>query len=253
MDETRLKQEIQRLLERERERNSYAKSADVAKLFKTLAAAVQKVHPTLSKEIDSKFRTKLDRIESTERKLTSLVSEARNLRDSEIQKFSKEIRRELANLRNDFKEVPTVDDVIGFFDSVAENLPKLSPIEIRDSLESIKDEEEKLDINAVKNLREELDELRKFKAKTVATGGGITGRDIIKSYDLSPFLDGSTKTFAIPGNWTVLSVSGTSFPFTYRRLVDYTFTPQEITFTSEITAETSLAAGQTIEILYVSA
>lgn len=252
MDETRLKQEIQRLLERERERNSYAKSADVAKLFKTLAAAVQKVHPALSKEVDAKFRAKLEKIESTERKLSNLVSEARNLRDAEVQKLSKDLRRELANLRNEFKEVPTVDDVIGFFERMAENLPKLSPVEIRDSLESIREEEEKLDIDAIKNLRQELDELRKFKSKVI-TGGGITGRDIIKSYDLSPFLDGSTKTFAVPGNWTVLSVSGTSFPFTYRRLVDYTFTPQEITFTDEITAATSLAAGQTIEILYVSA
>lgn len=97
---------------------------------------------------------------------------------------------------------------------------------------------------------EGLDEIEKA-ARRPFVGGGITGRDVIQSYDLSPLLDGNTKTFNLPGNWTILSVSGTSFPYTFRRFVDYTFTTQSITFTDQINAADSLAAGQTVEILYV--
>lgn len=103
----------------------------------------------------------------------------------------------------------------------------------------------------VAELEKEIEKLRKMKG-AVITGGGIVGRDIVKNYDLSPYLDGATKTFNIPAVWSIISVACSSFPNILRPTIDYTYTPQTITFTSEIDETTTLAAGQTVIITLVS-
>lgn len=103
----------------------------------------------------------------------------------------------------------------------------------------------------VAELEKEIEKLRKMKG-SVITGGGIVGRDIVKNYDLSPYLDGVTKTFNIPAVWSIISVACSSFPNILRPTIDYTYTPQTITFTSEIDETTTLAAGQTVIITLVS-
>lgn len=103
----------------------------------------------------------------------------------------------------------------------------------------------------ISDLEEEIKRLKKQKT-VVSGGGGIVGRDIVKNYDLSPYLDGSTKTFNIPAVWSIVSVACSSFPNILRPTIDYTYTPQTITFTSEIDASTTLAEGQTVIITLVS-
>lgn len=133
-------------------------------------------------------------------------------------------------------------------DGTPGHIKDLAPQEVRDLLELLP-EGEKLSIDAIENLREELSK----KSKVVVSGGGITGRDIVKPYDLSPYLDGVTKTFNIPGTWYVISVATSSVPHALRPTIDYTWTPQTITFTSEINADTTLAAGQTVILTLVVA
>lgn len=103
----------------------------------------------------------------------------------------------------------------------------------------------------ISDLEEEVKRLKKQKT-VVSGGGGIVGRDIVKNYDLSPYLDGATKTFNIPAVWSIISVACSSFPNILRPTIDYTYTPQTITFTSEIDETTTLAAGQTVIITLVS-
>lgn len=136
-----------------------------------------------------------------------------------------------------------------------------TPEEIRNKLESISKNEDKLSIDAIRDLREELKKIYKLlssnKGGTVYVGGsgGATGGKIVKSYDLSASLDGVTKTFALPAFWRVISVHLSSFPGILRPTTDYTTdgTNMTITFTSEISAASSLASGQSLLIVYSEA
>ena len=58
------------------------------------------------------------------------------------------------------------------------------------------------------------------------------------------------KEFSLPAFWRVISVEGSSFPFSYRPTTDYTVSGSKITFTSEIDETVSLATGQTLIVLY---
>lgn len=129
------------------------------------------------------------------------------------------------------------------------HIKDLAPQEVRDLLELLQDDE-RLSISAIKDLREELDALK--KQKSTVSGGGIVGRDIFKDYDLSPYLDGVTKTFSIPAVWNIISVHTSSFPNALRKNIDFTYTPQSITFTDEIDAATTLATGQTVVLTIVT-
>lgn len=140
---------------------------------------------------------------------------------------------------------------------IIERLKKLipdesTPEEIRDALETLEGAE-RLKIEAIHNLREELDRLEKIinTKNTGGVGGGIIGRDFFKQVDISSQLDGVTKTFNVPAMWTVLSVVTSSFPHALRPTIDYTFTSTTITFTDQIEAAGTLAAGQTVILTVV--
>jgi hypothetical protein len=115
--------------------------------------------------------------------------------------------------------------------------------QIRNKLESM-EENEKLSIDAIKDLRKELEELKKIRNREL-TPGGIIGRDLVKDIDISSSLDGMTTTFNIQSIWNVVSVNLSSYPYgSLRKNIDYTWTPTSITFTSNIDPATQLAPGQ---------
>jgi hypothetical protein len=128
-----------------------------------------------------------------------------------------------------------------------------TPEEVRDKLETLKGKE-RLHIKAIRGLRKELNALKKVESKVIYTGasGGPQGGGHVKAYDLSASLDGSTKTFTLPAFWRIISVHSSSFPNAFRATTDYTTDADamSITFTSEITAGTTLATGQTITVIY---
>lgn len=126
--------------------------------------------------------------------------------------------------------------------------------QVRDKLEELKGNE-RLSISAINNLQEILDELRKMKrdgsivyVPSGSSGGGKT----VKLYDLSDQLNGLLKTFSLPAFWRVVNVTSSSFPNAFRPSVDYTVDGSNytITFTSEITATSTLATGQTLLVEY---
>lgn len=90
--------------------------------------------------------------------------------------------------------------------------------------------------------------------RTVVVGSSVGGGGrSVRSYDIYSQLDGVTKTFTLPAVYRIISVHSSSFPYSFRETVDYTWTPTSITFTSEINAASTLAAGQTITIIYSEA
>ena len=85
----------------------------------------------------------------------------------------------------------------------------------------------------------------------IPRGGGARSGNSVQYYDISSELNGVTKVFNIPTNRRVLQVIGSSFPFNFRPLIDYTVDGRTLTFTDQIDASGSLATGQTITVLYV--
>lgn len=136
---------------------------------------------------------------------------------------------------------------------------KNSGEDIRDALEALP-EGEKLEINAIENLRKELDELKKKilhlmsvggAGKQILVGGTGGGGRITKVYDLSASLDGATKTFSLPSFWRVIDVKLSSLPV-LRPTTDYTVdgSAKQITFTTEVDVQNHLASGQSLIVIY---
>src|SRR3990167_8707972 len=115
-----------------------------------------------------------------------------------------------------------------------------TPEQVKDKLASLKGND-RLDASVIKNL-------------PTPMGGGVIGRDIVRVYDLSSQLNGVLKTFSLPAFWRILDVRSSSFPYAFRPTTDYTTdgTANTITFTSEISASSTLAAEQTLYVLYIT-
>lgn len=126
-----------------------------------------------------------------------------------------------------------------------------TPQAIRDKLEELKGDN-RLDASAIKGLE---DRLKKIEKQGPVYVGGSPGKGAVKAYDLSASLDGVTKTFALPAFWRVIMVQSSSFPTAFRQITDWTSdaAAMTITFTSAIDETSTLAAGQTIIIIYAEA
>lgn len=124
--------------------------------------------------------------------------------------------------------------------------------DIRNKLELLQGDE-RLDISAIKGL-EEYDKRMKVLEERPNIGGWSTasGGKIMKYYDLTPLLDGSTKTFSLPAFWRVINIQCSSSPSTMRENVDYTVNGSlsQITFAASVDATTTLATGTTLIVLY---
>lgn len=128
--------------------------------------------------------------------------------------------------------------------------------DIRNKLELIVEEDEKLKIDAIGHLREELDRLEKKISRGSGSGAVIASqRGQVKVYDLSASLDGIKSTFSLPAFWRVLTVDLSSAPNALRPTVDFTTDANAvtITFTSQIDPATQLASGQTCIVTYAEA
>lgn len=255
--------------------------------FKNVLDFVKQIEPSLDKKIETKIQdaeTRLSEINLVYKETIKKIEADSTSSLSHIKKWAlQEVGKLFAKsqLENKLREVDTRLAKIRDFqlpdastlaleasklaqDALKPLIPTLPNLEvelpqlgapIRDSLELLPDGE-KLKIEAIEKLREELDELKKLiqqkNATTYVGGGSGSGGRICKSYDLSPYLDGVTKVFSLPAMWRINSVDGSSFPNAFRRTTDWVHDPSAstITFTSEINEATTLATGQTVIINY---
>lgn len=133
-----------------------------------------------------------------------------------------------------------------------------TPEQVRDKLASLSpgDEDnpdERLSIDAIANLREELDDLRKRGASGQHHTFAIQ-RGQLMTHDLSDQLDGVKSTFTLPAFWRIISVQSTSAPVVFRPTVDYNADASvpSITFTSQVDPATTLSEGQTLLVIYAA-
>jgi len=119
------------------------------------------------------------------------------------------------------------------------------PKEVAAKLDTLEDA---VDMSVIKGLKYQIANLmNSIREKTVKQQGG---GDSIQSYDLSPLLDGATKSFTIPSHRKIVLITSSSAPFPFRPTVDYTHTRTLLTFDPAIDAPSMLAAGQSVIIIY---
>ncbi len=223
----------------------------VKAILDTIKKMEGRINDSVAKTKDtSEFSTASLRsdIRALESRVTRAIDETRTVGGQTLAQAIAELREEMSDVQAMIPDLPDYTDRFTEIESKIPTLPqeKLGE-DYRNALEALP-EGDKLAIDAIEGLREELNK----RGKSTATGGGIVGRDIFKDYDLSPYLDGVTKTFNIPAVWNIISVHTSSFPNALRKTVDFTYTPQTITFTDQIDAATTLAAGQTVILTIVT-
>lgn len=110
-----------------------------------------------------------------------------------------------SSIENKLSNVPKMSDIKTLIatqisnvkDSISKIKTDISPNEIVNKLESIQEENEKLSIEAIKNLREELENLRK-EVKNTSRGGNIFGLRQLRMVPFSFAGDDSTTVFYLP-------------------------------------------------------
>lgn len=204
-----------------------------------------------SSDENTTTRTSLE--QSVDRKLNTFLTEAsqklnKALRESDLAvNFMRDKVRELRD-GVDADERRVAEMVLEMIELPEQK--EITPEEVRDMLETLEGDE-RLDIDAIRGLRELLEKTEKL-AQSAATRVIASPRGQVKALDLNDYgpLDGVTKTFNLPNMWRLISVHSSSFPHSFVENTDYTWTPTSITFTDEIDADSTLAAGQTVTIIY---
>lgn len=226
--------------------------AAVKAILDTVKAMEGRISQSVAKTKDSSdvsTTTLRSEIRELEARISRAIDETRSASGQTLAQSLAALREEINEVQARIPELPDYSDR---FDAIEKKIPTLPPEKLgedyRNALEALP-VGDKLAIEAIEGLREELDKVRKGGR---VSGGGVTSRDVFKDYDLSPYLDGVSKTFNIPAVWNIISVDTSSFPHALRKNVDYTYTSQTITFTSEIDAATTLAAGQTVILTIVT-
>ncbi len=117
------------------------------------------------------------------------------------------------------------------------------------------DDEDKLPIEAIRDLEKRLDELKNQISRKSYVGGGGSGvmGGHVQYYDLSSQLNGSLRVFSMPAFARILNVQLSSFPNILRPVVDWTSnaSASTLTLTSEI-PDSSISSGQTLVVLYAT-
>ena len=223
--------------------NSVTKTDFVA-AFENLVKLVQQIEKRnieaidrmelLYKEVTNKINEKA---EGSFLGLENKFNSASDKLDQDIKAKMDEMNYQVSQLKSgkDADEEKIVEDVLN-------NLPAK---DIRDKLEGLRGSD-RLDKNAIKGLKESLDDLGK-----VQKGGGRFGGwglvNTVRYADLSELLDGTTKVFAVPTHRRSVLLISSAMPFIYRLTTDYTDSGHKITMLNNVEA---LPYGQTLQFFY---
>lgn len=218
---------------------------------------VRELYAELSKTIDALDKGTTYELNQIEKKIKEVETTPGDPGEDADPKEVYDMLKEDSDFIESLKgEGPDKEEILNDLITVLESSLAKFGITFRDGLELLVGDE-RLSKKAIKDLEEELLEIRTLIKKSGTGNGGNNpaggGRGHIKTYDLSSVLDGVTKTFNLPANWTIIQVVSSSFPSAFRPIIDYTFTNTSITFTSEITASSTLASGQTLIVVYEEA
>lgn len=252
--------------------------ADVVKtLLEVIKALRQNIDDSLSSKMTKKEEDLIARLEKSELNVQMLLNQLETNSNTSFSSLNNQLQNEIKRVESIIPQMPDLSiiekrlaNLSSELSLYADNLKavegKIPTIEkttgemIIDKINATPIQDDLLfTIERIRGLKEWLEKLERMERNKITSvaGGGLGGSGgvggwgrLVKSYDLSNVLNGVTKTFTLPALWRVISVHSSSFPGAFRETTDYIFTSSSITFTSEITAATTLASGQTIIVIY---
>ena len=248
--------------------NSLVSKDDFVKAFETLLKVVVKVEENQVKRINDKLGGAQEAIEkmSVEQK-ASFLSKMEEISDmvrdhkEKMERMKKGHAEEMASFEERMgKKMFDMEANIPLMSQIMEECMKLMPKplepdtadDIRNKLEVLPDGE-KLKIEAIEDLRKELEELRKMRVRGMLSGGGTSAIGVAAAIGNS--IKKETPSGAINGSNTTYTVSkpiNAVFSFAINGMVihdsEYTIAGRTI---SMITAISSDFSGTTFRITYV--
>lgn len=235
---------------------------ELAKVVKVLLDVFKEIKTQLEQTIsstDMKFRLDLsnaiDEIKKLETRLQDSLGEVTNKSQqfslAEVSKIASKLEKDIEKLKGEMPEMPDLSEIetrldemeteveeieVPEIEEIEKDLPKLG-IPIRDGLELITEESEKLKIEAIGYLRKELDELKK-RIDTMprgSYGGGFS----VGAMNIH-FIDSETPTGTVNGVNTDFTTTNIPSPTSSLKVFvngqrmklteDYTFSGNTISF-----------------------
>lgn len=225
-----------------------ADSDDVAEVIGAILEVIGKIRTELSENIainkgqnDAELEALKDNLKEVEGRLGRLINSNKEANKEELNKVVKQFYAEVKRIED---LIPTPTDL----SSIEARLNALEtpepeepddPYEARNQLEAIDNESEKLKIEAIQNLRKELDEIK----KSIKSSGGRTifGGGFNYSAMSLHIVDDETPSGAINGSNTVFTLANVPSPASSLKVYlngarqriteDYTLSGGTITFT----------------------
>lgn len=228
----------------------FATEKDVAQVFKAVVAKMTEFRDALQSKVDGHTEdtnNKLDTISSSHLLLSKSVKTTRDFTESALESATETLNERIDAVAASIEktDLTDIEDALSFIEE------KVNAIKIPETPDVMKIVQPSLD-----HLQGEIDDIKE-KVKVIGSrpSGGtvVMSRGQVKFYDLSDQLDGIKTIFALPSFWRIFSVQSTSTPQVFRPTVDYTSDASAMTlsFTAQIDAASTLAAGQTLLVLYV--
>lgn len=242
---------------------------DFVKAFEMVIEFVQKTYDVTQGEVEklqSMFVEAVNELKSanqeqsasTKARIVTYCEDEMKKLTASHEKMMQKCDDKLSEIKDgkDADEERVIEEVIARLNEREEPEEEETPKEAADFLNREEEiiEQETI-IGLVKRLRELEDAIARKSTSTTVIGGATGGGRLVKVHDLTDQLDGVTKTFSLPAFWRVISVHSSSFPNIFRPTTDFTTdaSAMTITFTSEITADATLATGQTLLVVYAEA
>ena len=224
---------------------------DMSDVFEAIVKLLKEYRIYLEKSTDEKCKEIAHDVNSTCLKMESDMNLSKREMMGKMHDHMKEMKTEMKRIESVIPDMPDMPD----FSLIEKRIKAIEEKPVKEETgETIVDKINALEIEPDKQIdAKHIKGLEKYggKDRVIYTGGGGSGGGrIVREYDLSASLDGSTKTFTLPAFWRVISVHLSSFPNILRPTVDYTTSNPSITFTDEVNASTSLQNGQTAIVIY---
>jgi hypothetical protein len=176
----------------------------------------------------------------------ALVEKATNSLNTEMRRLETKLNDSSSIEQLDRRLTDSLKRVEG---KIPASMKQLDAVAIRNKLESLSGAE-RLPVEAIDGIVELIKKEVKANYPQYIPSGGGGGGKVVRYYDISASLNGSTKIFALPAFHHIIQVLSSSAPFNLRPLVDWTVATGQITFTSQIDEAITLATGQTLTIIY---
>jgi hypothetical protein len=162
-----------------------ASTDEVAQAFEAVFEIIRTIKVQLDQEIktnkgemDDLFSGTVAEINKLEHRMTKISDRLEEKMGVDNESIRKQLLKEVKTLKDLIPQLPDLtylEERIGEVEKKIPQIPdEITPYQVRNKLESIDNESEKLDIDAIKNLRKELEDLKKkWTSRPIFGGGGF--------------------------------------------------------------------------------